>query len=234
MRCLVLAALAVAGCVGQNPEWDDPTALGSTSGDRVETAEGSSSGTVTTSAASTSTTTAASSEESSSSGESSVATAADTSSGESGPSMPGTCDVGPPAMGPCPEGCTGGCEDGVCVLACGGEAGCDATQITCPQGWPCRVDCLGKDTCKDATIVCPGQHACEVQCAGDHACEKAQIGCGDGPCSVACTLHEHACTELSFGCGAADGLVTCDEPQDREPELVPHGGSMCTCESVGC
>ncbi len=101
----------------------------------------------------------------------------------------------------CAPGCTGSCENGVCVIRCSAPNSCNM-DVHCPATGPCRVECTGDMSCQKK-VKC-GAGACEVVCAGDRAC-KDTVECGMScACDVTCT-----------------GDDACEKP------AMCHGGPMC-------
>ena len=69
------------------------------------------------------------------------------------------------SIGTCPNSapaCTGGCEEGMCNIDCGGGS-CDGSTITCVAGANCSIYYEGSGA--DTTIYCPDGYACNLDCA---------------------------------------------------------------------
>ncbi len=109
----------------------------------------------------------------------------------------------PPSGSPedvCPSLCTGGCQDGVCKIACDGTTACRDTVIHCPEGRPCKVECAGTGACQESYLSCiPGQ-PCQVECTGAGSCVEATI-VGYNPSLTQVTCHDDDnCADVSYVC----------------------------------
>ncbi len=130
------------------------------------------------------------------------------------------------ALRACREACSavdgGGCDGGVCVIACNATGACQTT-ITCPPGVPCRVECTQKQACKAVTcgdastcsIFCYGEQACdgnvgsnaeasEIQCVGKEAC-RGNVSCTGASCTVSCSIE--GCKPAEVACCATNCTV---------------------------
>jgi hypothetical protein len=115
------------------------------------------------------------------------------------------CPPTPPPPASCPEACSGGCIDGVCVIDCGGLSACRGT-LECPDGIACRVECAGISSCQNTHIVCPADAPCDVQCSNTSACQGSQVTCGAGACTASCT---GTSTSTALQCGASCACHGC-------------------------
>lgn len=87
---------------------------------------------------------------------------------------------------PCPAACTGGCQEGACVIDCNDTSDCQLEMIVCPEGWPCRVECGGISSCQEAFVQCPSAHSCAVSCSNTSACQGGLLKCGSQACTAKC------------------------------------------------
>lgn len=118
----------------------------------------------------------------------------------------------PPPVMTCAPGCTGTCDDGVCVIACIGMTACE-DQVVCPTSGPCRVTCNGKHAC-NAGVRC-GLGACNVTCSGPDACKK-RVECGSA-CACDVTCGPGACKEDSVcpaGCDVGKACTSAGSCND--------------------
>lgn len=175
-----------------------------------------------------STTTAASSESSSSGLDTTTDGAADATG------FVGSCEmsVEPTAVG-CPAECTGGCQNGTCVIECGGASSCEGQTLICPPDLGCSVRCTGAASCRESTILCPAQEECSVDCVGEAACARSQVQCAAGSCRMWCSASSQVCAEAQVVCGTKDTEVVCDGPAPTL-SLLPHSTSMCDCQALEC
>lgn len=113
-----------------------------------------------------------------------------------------------PPQKPCAPGCSGTCDDGVCVIDCVGTEACHE-EIVCPLTGPCRVTCNGRKACKQG-VRC-GLGRCTVTCQGDDACAKrvrceascaCDVTCGPGGCKDEAWC-PHPWCEAGDGCTSA-------------------------------
>lgn len=121
------------------------------------------------------------------------------------PPPPPPTDAPPPK--PCALGCSGTCDDGVCVISCSGNEACEE-EVVCPLTGPCRVLCNGRKACKDG-VRC-GLGRCTVTCNGEEACRKG-VRCGVS-CACDVTCGPNGCDEESVcpypWCEAGDGCTS--------------------------
>lgn len=112
-----------------------------------------------------------------------------------------------PAPKPCAPGCSGTCDDGVCVISCVGTEACEE-EVVCPLSGPCRVVCNGRKACKKG-VRC-GLGRCTVTCNGDDACDK-QVRC-DVACACDVSCGPDACKDEAVcskpWCEAGDGCTS--------------------------
>jgi hypothetical protein len=114
----------------------------------------------------------------------------------------------------CPEACTGGCDGGTCMVACGQPcpystatdvtylqclptareligggappAACQ-TSAECPPGRPCQIACAGNAACQGRSLICPNDAPCKVICSGISGCQGEKIVCpSNAPCEIIC------------------------------------------------
>lgn len=121
----------------------------------------------------------------------------------------GLCPEDPVAES-CPAACTGGCDDGVCVIDCGVSADCRAADIVCPDGIACRVECSGPLTCFAASVTCPSDASCDVQCSNELACSDLALSCGSGACGASCSGADSGAVAMDCG-DACSCETTCGE-----------------------
>jgi hypothetical protein len=108
---------------------------------------------------------------------------------------------------PCPDVCSGGCADGVCLIDCSGEQSCNSI-INCPEGLDCQVTCSGNFSCR-YQIVCDDYYKCTVGCTAPGSCTGAEIVCGEiGDCHVTCAVGD-ACNNADITCGDGDCTALC-------------------------
>ena len=133
------------------------------------------------------------------------------------------CGFDPDPIGPCAPECDD-CDEGVCVIDCGGGGACAGADITCPPGSPCRVECSGGSACAGASVVCPPYLPCEVTCSGGGACDVLELECGDvGACRLQC--------DNGTACGMA--LVECGL-DDCEADCAADIPVLTECNATGC
>ena len=100
------------------------------------------------------------------------------------PPPPDAASVDAPLPPTCAPGCSGVCENGVCVIACVGEKACEQG-VTCPAQGPCEVLCVGEKACSGG-VEC-GSGRCTVTCNGEKACQQG-VECEDAcACEVTCS-----------------------------------------------
>ncbi|MEO1269053.1 MAG: EGF domain-containing protein, partial [Myxococcota bacterium] len=177
------------------------------------------------------------------------------------PRQAGLADPG--AFERCPEGCPGGCGDGVCrdgetCTTCPGDCGecpsecgdevCGLGEscVTCPDDCePCDVSCgdgfcNGVETC----TTCPGDCGmCRPVC-GDGVClGETCIDCTDdcGICPVVCgdghCEADETCSTCAADCGACPPPCGNDVCDDHEScSVCPEDCGMCpdACPADGC
>jgi hypothetical protein len=138
------------------------------------------------------------------------------------------CGLTPtPPGGTCPPECTGGCNAGVCTIACNAAGECQGNPpINCPAGFACVVSCGGTDGCRQNTINCPDGYPCTVTCTGQTACRFTNVNCSaTGVCNVACGSANQTCRDGLVTCGGNSCQVTC--PGSFPPTVAC--GSSCSC-----
>lgn len=87
----------------------------------------------------------------------------------------------------CPDACTGGCVDGVCIIECDATSECQNDRIACPEAMPCRIQCDGVASCQGAQFFCPEHAACDLGCTNTSSCQGGYLVCGDQRCGAACS-----------------------------------------------
>jgi hypothetical protein len=104
--------------------------------------------------------------------------------------------------------------DDSCTLDCSVSDCSGGVDLTCPDGFHCRIECVGAVACLDDDITCHGD--CSIRCEGTSACRDAAVAC-DGPrCDIGCT-GDNACLD-QVDCNAdscvviCDGVAACDGP----------------------
>jgi hypothetical protein len=132
-----------------------------------------------------------------------------------------------PAGGECPAACSGGCDEGTCIIECQSDA-CAALPIACPPGWSCRVRCTAAGACLDAAIHCPEGYSCDVECSGLSGCRNARVSCNGGPCSLSCSDDARVCDAAQLHCNTGACSASCGGAS--LPETVC--GEACSC--LGC
>lgn len=205
-----LAAGSLASCVVPDPSYLGPK--GRTTSSSGSTSSGSGSGTDT---------------------EATDTTGAPTTSSSGTTAGPSICEPQPePPGGPCPEICTGGCDQTTCHVQCSRSGACQGSTIQCPADWRCEIECTAASACEGATIQCPPEYGCQITCGSARACRDTIVECSDGACQAQCGNANDVCDQLDFRCGVSDSVVTCELPADVAITMNP--ASSCACEAQGC
>lgn len=132
-----------------------------------------------------------------------------------------------PWVSACPEVCTGGCEAGVCTIACSGKDACKDARVTCPDGLDCLVSCEGEKSCEKTDVECARHVGCEVRCLGDGACLRATLFAqATGTMHLVCADEHDACKDAEVRCDTNACTAICHGPS--QPKLVC--GESCLCE----
>jgi hypothetical protein len=109
--------------------------------------------------------------------------------------------------GECPEVCSGGCANDVCLILCDDDQACNV-DIRCPPGIACQVTCTGDGSCR-YQIHCDDYYPCNVSCNAPGACTGAEISCGStAKCDILCGMAD-SCNGGSIGCGDGECAVQC-------------------------
>ena len=133
--------------------------------------------------------------------------------------------------GACPVGCSGGCEGGVCIIACGGKGSC-ISDLVCPSGWPCRVSCGGFRACTAARFDGSNASSLSIECAGAESCVAAAMICPTaGDCGVLCG-GAMSCVSFSLACGPGRCAADCSGASATSFDQQCNGSSCC--EIVNC
>ncbi len=137
----------------------------------------------------------------------------------------------------CPPACSGGCEDGVCILDRKYGAFPPVERLECPKGMPCRVLCAETNGCP-AEILCPPDAECEVHCTGPYKCQDSKVYAFDAEKTTVWCRHggdEANCPDIVFECldpfdavtppvDASEVELSCAQP----PEDSDACPSQCT------
>lgn len=140
--------------------------------------------------------------------------------------------VGPRGAGACPTVCSGGCEEGVCTIDCGGEGACIA-DVRCPAGWPCHIACGGSRACTAATFDGTNASSLSVVCAGGESCVAADMICPTaGDCGVLCG-GAMSCVSFSLACGPGRCAADCTDANATSFEQACNGSGCCSLVNCG-
>ncbi len=134
-----------------------------------------------------------------------------------------------PSSAACPDVCTGGCNNGKCVISCSDDNACPSA-IECPAGMNCQVTCTGLDSCSDA-VHCDDDFPCHVTCNGEAACKNFTIYCGArSDCQMTCgaTAPQSNCLGAHMVCGAGECHAQCFGQNHPSMDC----GDACACN--GC
>ena len=139
-----------------------------------------------------------------------------------------TCHDAPPAPGGvCPNICSGGCEDDLCVIDCGTSQDCEMLTINCPSNFRCELRCKGISACSQAALHCPDGYACNVTCDVSRACEGLVINCGSAaPCHIECSQSHQVCYQAIVNCGDKACTASCKDDENF-PELICNNSCFC-------
>ena len=140
--------------------------------------------------------------------------------------------IGPLGAGACPAVCSGGCEEGICTIDCGGEGAC-ITEVRCPAGWPCRIACGGSRACTAATFDGSNASSLSVVCAGGESCVAADMICPtSGDCGVLCG-GAMSCVSFSLACGPGRCAADCTDANATSFEQTCNGSGCCSLVNCG-
>jgi hypothetical protein len=123
------------------------------------------------------------------------------------------CSLAPPPPGStnCPTVCTGGCNNGQCIVNCTGQS-CQGQVVNCPDDYSCLVQCGAANSCQNAVVNCPDNYACDISCTGNSACRNATISCSaTGLCALTCGSANQACRDSDLNCGSNACTATCSD-----------------------
>ncbi len=140
------------------------------------------------------------------------------------------CTAPPPGGPGCPESCTGGCVDGVCVIDCNGLSDCQGHVLACPEGMPCRTECGGISSCQHAQFQCAADAPCDIQCTNTSSCQGSYVTCGAGACSVSCSGSPSKVSSIQ--CGTSCSCESsCEQGDPCDPGTDCPGDP---CFGIGC
>lgn len=134
--------------------------------------------------------------------------------------------------GDCPPECSGGCQNGTCLIECDDPSECSGDTIICPGDRPCLVVCSSSSACHEASVQCAPLFSCNVQCSGSSACSDLVMTCSeDGICVMDCQSGASVCAGAHVDCGLDNCTTVCDDPNSGPTMSCFGGGASCACNS---
>ena len=109
----------------------------------------------------------------------------------------------------CPVVCTGGCDTGVCIIACDQTLSqCLQAMLVCPDSLPCEIRCGTFRVSKRSAIQC-SDYGCQLSCTATSTCRGSELNCGASACSA-------SCPGTSAGVNSVEAGWSCDLDIDAD------------------